>query len=228
MMKLPDDISDDQAILLSDIFPTGFFGAKLAEINTGDTVAVFGCGPVGQFAIASARLLGAGRVIAVDQIPTRLDMARAQGAEVVDFSGEDPVATIKRMTGGIGVDRAIDAVGIDAQMPHCGPAAKQAQQMAGEFQRELREVAPRTNRQGDNWVPGDAPSQAFLWEVQALAKAGTLAIIGVYPQTMRSFPIGEAMNKNLTINMGNCSHRKYIPPLLEMVANESFDPSQSL
>src|SRR6266571_9013392 len=118
LVKLPEEVSDDQAILLSDIFPTGYFGAELAEIVPGDTVAVFGCGPVGQFTIASAKLLGAGRILAVDQIPSRLDMARAQGAEVIDFSTEDPVQTILDLTGGIGVDRTIDAVGVDAERPH--------------------------------------------------------------------------------------------------------------
>lgn len=117
LVKLPADekvLDDDRAILLSDIFPTGYFGAELAEIKPGDTVAVFGCGPVGQFAIASAKLLGAGRILAIDTVPDRLDMARTQGAEVIDFNAEDPVETIRRLTGGIGVDRAIDAVGVDA------------------------------------------------------------------------------------------------------------------
>ncbi len=106
-VKLPSDVSDDQAILLSDIFPTGYFGAELAAIKPGNTVAVFGCGPVGQFAIASARLLGAGRIFAVDAVPDRLERAREQGAEVINFDGEDPVEAIRRLTGGIGVDRAM-------------------------------------------------------------------------------------------------------------------------
>jgi threonine dehydrogenase-like Zn-dependent dehydrogenase len=118
LVKLPKEVSDDEAILISDIFPTGYFGAELAEITPGDTVAVFGCGPVGQFAIASAKLKGAGRVLAVDCLPDRLEMAQHQGAEIIDFSAEDPVARIKELTGGIGVDRAIDAVGVDAMGPH--------------------------------------------------------------------------------------------------------------
>jgi threonine dehydrogenase-like Zn-dependent dehydrogenase len=126
MVKLPDAVSDDQAILISDIFPTGWFGAQLAEVGTGDTVAVFGCGPVGQFAIASAKMMGAGRVLAVDKYPDRLGMARRQGALTVNFEQEDPVATIKRLTGGIGVDRVIDAVGVDAMHAHHGPAGVQA------------------------------------------------------------------------------------------------------
>ena len=228
LVKLPEAVDDDQAIMLSDIFPTAYFGAEIAEITPGDTVAIFGCGPVGQFAIASAQLLGAGRIIAIDTIASRLEMARAQGAEVIDFNAEDPVEIIQQLTGGIGVDRAIDAVGVDATRPHSGPAAQQAEQQAPQFQQELQQIAPQTNPQGDNWHPGDAPSLALTWAVQALAKAGTLSIIGVYPLTHKFFPIGMAMNKNLTINMGNCNHRKYIPTLVDMVRSGEVDPKQVL
>ncbi|MEW6494468.1 MAG: zinc-dependent alcohol dehydrogenase [Cyanobacteriota bacterium] len=228
LVKLPEGVTDDQAIMISDIFPTGYFGADLAEIVPGDTVVVFGCGPVGQFAIVSAYLMGAGRVLAVDTISSRLEMARVQGAEVIDFNAEDPIEVIKSLTGGIGVDRAIDAVGVDATRPHSGPAAEQAEQKAQQFQQELQKIAPETNPQGNNWHPGDAPSQVLTWAVQALAKAGTLSIIGVYPQTHQFFPIGMAMNKNLTIQMGNCNHRKYIPTLVDMVQSGQVDPEQIL
>lgn len=120
LILLPEFIDDDRAILLSDIFPIGYFGALLAQVRPGDTVAVFGAGPVGQFAIASARMLGAGRIIAVDRLQDRLDMARAQGTEPVNFDEEDPVESILALTGGIRVDRAIDAVGVDAQAPESG------------------------------------------------------------------------------------------------------------
>jgi len=226
LVKLPADMDDDQAILLSDIFPTGYFGADLAEIEPGDTVAVFGCGPVGQFAIASARFMDAGRILAVDNVPSRLEMARAQGAEVINFDEEDPVEAIRRLTGGIGADRAIDAVGVDAVMPRKGPAAKKAKQHKALFKQELQDVAPETS--SDPWHPGNAPSQALIWAVQALAKAGTLAIIGVYPQSVRVFPIGEAMNKNLTIQMGNCPHRKYLPELVGLVHTGVIDPTAIL
>jgi threonine dehydrogenase-like Zn-dependent dehydrogenase len=228
LVKIPDEVTDEQAILISDIFPTGYFGAELAEITDGDTVAVFGCGPVGLFAIASARLLGAARILAVDRIPSRLDMAREQGAEVIHFEEEDPMAAIKRLTGGIGVDRAIDAVGIDAETAEHGPAAKASKKEKDRFEKECKEVAPKTNPEGENWQPGQAPSQALDWAVGALAKAGTLPIIGVYPETARSFPIGKAMNKNLTVQMGNCNHRKYIPDLLGMVAEGAVDPTAIL
>ena len=148
-------------------------------------------------------------------------MAQAQGAEVINFEEEDPVESLIRLTGGIGPDRVIDAVGVDA----VAPAA------AGEesrFDQERRQVAPHTNPRGANWEPGNAPSQVLLWAVQALAKAGTLAIIGVYPSTAHVFPIGSAMNKNLTIKMGNCHHRRYIPKLLEFVESGVFDPERVL
>lgn len=228
MVRVPEGVADDQAILVSDIFPTGYFGAELAEIKPGDTVAVFGAGPVGQFAIVSAKLLGAGRVFAIDCHEDRLGMARTQGAEIINFEEEDPVETLRRLTNGIGVDRAIDAVGVDAVHAHHGPAAKAAKKDAAEFKREQKEVAPRTNPNGNNWVPGDGPSQALSWAVQALAKAGTLSIIGVYPQTARTFPIGEAMNKNLTLKMGNCDHRRYVPKLLELVRTGVVDPTAIL
>jgi threonine dehydrogenase-like Zn-dependent dehydrogenase len=186
LWKLPDEVSDEQAIMLSDIFPTGYYGAEIAEIAPGDAVAVFGCGPVGQFAIASARLLDAGRIFAVDTIPSRLEMARAQGAEVIDFNAEAPVETIRRLTGGIGVDRVIEA------------------------------------------ASGDAPSQALQWAVDAADKAGTIAILGVYPPSANVFPIGKAMMRNLTINMGNCPHRRYVPKLVELIASGVLDPTMVL
>src|SRR5947207_10301988 len=122
LVKLPDGVLDDEAILLSDIFPTGYMCADLAEIHPGSTVAVFGCGPVGQFAIASAKLLNAGRVFAIDAIPSRLEMAREQGAEIINFEQEDPVQAIRGFTAGIGVDRVLDCVGVDANRPHHGKA----------------------------------------------------------------------------------------------------------
>ncbi|MGK3993484.1 zinc-dependent alcohol dehydrogenase [Sorangium sp. So ce1024] len=225
LVKLPDGVSDDQAILLSDIFPTAYFGAELAEIKPGDTVAVFGCGPVGLFTIASAKLMGAGRIFAIDQIPDRLEMARSQGAEIVDFSAEDPLAAILRLTGGIGVDRAIDAVGVDAERPHDGPAHKEAKQQAKAFDLEVKQISPDARTSGDTFRAGDGPSQVLQWAVRCVAKAGTIAVIGVYPQTSRTFPIGEAMNKNLTLQMGNCNHRKYIPKLVDLVQTGQVDPT---
>ena len=228
LVKLPDGVHDDQAILLSDIFPTGFFGADLAEIKPGDTVVVFGCGPVGQFAIAAAKLHDAGRIFAVDCIESRLDMARGQGAEVIDFNREDPAEVLLRLTGGIGPDRAIDAVGVDAVAPSGGPAAKEAKEHKTQHRQELEQVAPQRVTRGEQWRPGDAPSQALEWAVKSLAKAGTLSIIGVYPESARFFSIGEAMEKNLTIKAGNTPHRKYIPDLVALVESGIIDPAEVL
>jgi len=224
LVKVPDAVNDEQAILLSDIFPTAYFGADLAEIKPGDTVVVFGCGPVGQFAIASAKLHGACRVFAVDCVESRLEMAQEQGAEIINFNKEDPTEVLQRMTGGIGPDRAIDAVGVDAVAPSSGPAAKEAAKQRAEFQKELKEVAPEANKRGKQWRAGDAPSQVLEWAVSSLAKAGTLGIIGVYPEG-KLFPIGDAMEKNLTIKAGNTPHRKYLPHLVDLVASGVIDPT---
>lgn len=228
LVKLPDEVSDEQAILISDIVPTGWFGAELAEVQRGDTVAVFGCGPVGQFAIASARLKHAGRIIAVDRYEDRLAMARRQGAEVVNFEKEDPIQAILQLTDGIGVDRVIDAVGVDAMHAHEGPAAEQAKQQEQQFQQQRQDVAPEQNPHDGNWVPGDAPGQALQWAVECVAKAGTIGVIGVYPPQAHSFPIGQVMNKNLTVKAGNCPHRRYVPMLVDMVRAGVFDPVQVL
>ncbi|CAH2799018.1 MAG: Threonine dehydrogenase and related Zn-dependent dehydrogenases [uncultured Paraburkholderia sp.] len=194
----------------------------------GDTVAVFGCGPVGQFAIASAKLMGAGRIFAIDCVDSRLAMAREQGDEIVNFDKEDPVQTVKSLTDGIGVNCAIDAVGVDAMHAHAGPAAQQAEEQKESFEQEGKKIAPHADPHGAHWRPGDAPSQTLQWAVQALAKAGTLSIIGVYPPADSFFTIGMAMNKNLTIRMGNCNHRKYVPELVEMVCIGKIDPSKIL
>lgn len=219
LFKLPDTISDDQGILLSDIFPTGYFASELANVKDGHSVAVFGCGPVGQFAIASAKLMGAGRVFAVDHVADRLDIARLQGAEVIDFNQDDPVEKLRQLTGGIGPDCAIDAVGVDAECPH-------GHGQSENYAQETEEVAPVRNPEGDLWRPGGAPSQSLRWATESLAKAGTLAIVGVYPPSDTVFPIGLAMNRNLTLRMGNCNHRKYLPGLIELVRSGAIDPTE--
>jgi threonine dehydrogenase-like Zn-dependent dehydrogenase len=219
LVRLPDAMADDDAILLSDIFPTSWFGAELAEVGEGDTVAVFGCGVVGQLAMAAARLHGCGRIFAVDNKPSRLQHSIMQGAEPVNFDDEDPVETIKRLTGGIGVDRVIDAVGVDAERPRSGPAADAAAEEVERYEQERGSLGPEVHTEGGQWVAGNAPSLALEWAVGAVAKAGTIGIIGVYPPTDHSFPIGEAMNKNLTINAGNCNHRRYLPELIDIVAS---------
>jgi threonine dehydrogenase-like Zn-dependent dehydrogenase len=227
-VPLPDHVTDEQAIMISDIWPTAWFGGRLAEIGTGDTVAVFGLGPVGQFAVLSAKLQGAGRVLAVDGVASRLEAARRLGAEVVDYNAEDPVAALQELTGGTGPDRVIDAVGVEAERPKGGPAAEQAAQQAEQLDAARAQAAPETNQQGDLWQPGDAPTQAAQWAVRAVAKAGTIGVIGVYPPQLQSYPFGEAFNKNLTIRNGNCPHRRYIPELIGLTATGAVDPATVL
>jgi threonine dehydrogenase-like Zn-dependent dehydrogenase len=218
LVRLPDDVSDDQAILVSDIFPTGYMAADIAEIKPGNVVCVLGCGPVGQFAIWSAFHLGAGRVIAVDSIPDRLESARDLGAEAVSFEDDDPVELISEMTRGIGADRVIDAVGVDANRPSDSEEA--------DFEQAIDELAPERAPRGPQWQPGSGPTQALRWASSIVAKAGTIALIGVYPPTVEQFPIGAAMMKNLTLTMGNCHHRKYIPRLVELVRAGAVDPTE--
>lgn len=225
LVRLPDNVSDDQALLISDIFPTAYFGAELAGVQDGSVVVVFGCGPVGQFAVISARLQGATRVIAVDRVPSRLDMARKNGAEVINFEEEDPIQAIQRLTGGVGADCVIDAVGVDAQHAHGGPAAPDAKE-AQKFEEQVEQVAPEAQpTKDDQWVPGDAPSQVLEWAIEAVKKAGQIGIIGVYSPSVTTYPIGKAMNKNLTVRMGNCNHRVYIPHLVDLVAAGVVDPT---
>ncbi|WP_424950726.1 zinc-dependent alcohol dehydrogenase [Deinococcus sp.] len=227
LVRLPDNVSDDQALLLSDIFPTAYFGADIAGVHPGASVAVFGCGPVGQFVIISARLLGATRIIAIDRLPDRLEKAQQNGAEIINFEKEDPIAVIKRLTDGHGVDCVIDAVGVDAQHAHGGPAKPDAQTLKQDEQ-TVKEVAPDARPQGGHWVPGDAPTQVLEWAIEAVKKAGQIGIIGVYSPDVNSYPIGKAMNKNLTVRMGNCNHRKYIPRLIDLVAAGVVDPTRVL
>ncbi|PYY47405.1 glutathione-dependent formaldehyde dehydrogenase [Curtobacterium sp. MCLR17_043] len=228
MHPLPDTVSDEQAILLSDIFPTGWFGAELAGVTRGDVVVVFGAGIVGQFAAASAYKQGAARVIVVDGEETRLAAALAQNCEVVDYNAEDPVEAIMSLTDGIGADCVIDAVGVDAERPKRGPAAVDQDQAAA-FDAEVATVAPDAEPEGfgeeQQWKPGDGPSQVARWAVASVAKYGRIGIIGVYGPTAEHYPIGEAMLKNLTVRMGNCDHHSVTPPLIDMVAAGQFDPT---
>jgi threonine dehydrogenase-like Zn-dependent dehydrogenase len=122
----------------------------------------------------------------------------------------------------------IDAVGVDANMPHSGPAAKKAKSQQEQYKSEQKTVAPKTDPHDGNWHPGDAPGIALQWAVEAVSKAGTLSVIGVYPETLKAFPIGAAMFKNITVKMGNCNHRKYIPRIVELVRMGAIDPTKIL
>jgi threonine dehydrogenase-like Zn-dependent dehydrogenase len=228
LVALPDEITDEQAIPVSDIFPTGYFAADEAEVKPGNTVAVFGCGPVGLFAIASAGLLGARRIFAIDRVPDRLAVAQKLGAEVINFEQDHPVEVLKELTGGVGPDRIIDVVGVDAVSPKSGPAAKEAKQQADEFKRESKQISPEKNPDGDNWIPGDAPSQVLNWALQSVAKAGTVCLTGVYPESAKTYPVGMSMNKNITLKGGNCNHLRYVAKLLEIVRSGVIRPERIL
>ncbi len=228
LIKLPENIEDEDAILCSDIFPTGYVGAVMADIKEGDIVAVFGCGPVGQMAIASAKILGAAKVIAVDTIPDRLEMAQRQGAIIVNYNEVDPIKALKDESNGFGPDAVIDAVGVDAQGAHEGPAARRSVLGFLENVVDQKLVAPQSVMFGDQWRQGEAPGQVLMWAVEAVRKSGVVSIIGVYPQTAKFFPIGFAMQKCLTIRAANCSHAKYIPLCLKAIEETGFRPSQIL
>ena len=228
LIALPDDLPDEDAILCSDIFPTGYVGAHMADVKEGDIVAVFGCGPVGQMAIASAKILGASKVIAVDVIPDRLQQAAEQGAIPVNYDEVDPIKALKDLSNGFGPDAVIDAVGVDAQGAHSGPAAKRSIMGTIENVIDQKLVAPQSVMFGDQWRQGDAPGQVLMWAVEAVRKSGVVSIIGVYPQTAKFFPVGLAMQKCLSVRMANCSHAKYIPMCLKAIAETGFRPSQIL
>ena len=222
LLRLPEEITDDAGIMMSDILPTSYQAAEMAGIRPGDTVAIFGCGPVGMMAIACAQHMNAGRVFAIDQVASRLEEARKHGAETIDFSQENPVKVLHELTFGTGPDRVIDAVGVDATCAH-----HTSPMMKKQFAAEMKDVAPdvKTSEKKKWWI-GGAPSQVLEWGVESVAKAGTMSIIGVYPPPLKSFPIGMAMNKNITLRMGNCNHRKYLPRLIEMVRSGVIRPEQ--
>ncbi|HSU19144.1 MAG TPA: zinc-dependent alcohol dehydrogenase [Acidobacteriaceae bacterium] len=222
LMHLPEEISDDAGIMMSDILPTSYQAAEMARIHPGDTVAIFGCGPVGMLAIACAQHMNAGRVFAIDNVKSRLEQARKHGAEAIDFGEENPVMVLHELTEGSGPDRVIDAVGVDATC-----ARHPTPKMKRQFEQEMDEVAPDVRKaERKHWWTGGAPTQALEWAVESVAKAGTLSIIGVYPPTLKNFPIGMAMNKNITLRTGNCNHRKYLPRLIELVRSGAMHPEQ--
>ena len=207
-IKIEEDFSDEQVLFLSDIFPTGWFGADLCDITGGETIAVFGAGPVGQFAIASAILMGAERVIAIDQYDYRLQMARnkAGATDIVDFSKDaDIVEQLKELTGGRGPDAVIDAVGMEAAHGHGAVHAVDRVKQASRSE---------TDR-------GHALRDAIL----ACRPGGIVSVIGVYGGLMDKFPTGAFMNKGLQLRTGQAHVQKYLKPLYEHVRNGDIDPS---
>jgi threonine dehydrogenase-like Zn-dependent dehydrogenase len=206
--RIEDDLTDEQVLFLSDIFPTGYMGAEFCEITGGEVIAVFGAGPVGQLAIASAVMLGAERVIAIDQFDYRLAMAanRAGATDVIDFgSSPDVVEQLKELTGGRGPDAVIDAVGMEAShangVLHAVDRVKQATRM-------------ETDR-------GHALRDAIL----ACRPGGIVSMIGAYGGLMDMFPTGALMNKGLTIKTGQCHVQRYMRPLYERIRDGDIDPS---
>jgi threonine dehydrogenase-like Zn-dependent dehydrogenase len=204
-IKIPNNITDEQALFLSDIFPTGYMAAENAQIEEGDTVAIWGCGPVGQFAIRSALMMGAGRVIAIDEVPERLAMAEDGGAETIDFSKTDVYDELMVRTKGRGPDSCIDAVGCEAAGHGAGDAildkVKAAVYLATDRVHVLREA------------------------IMSCRKAGTISVPGVYVGMGDHLPIGAAMNKGLTIKTGQTHVQRYTQPLLDKIIEGEIDPS---
>ena len=204
-IKVPDTLSDEQVLFLSDIFPTGYMAAENCNIRPGDTVAVWGCGPVGQFAIKSAFLLGAERVIAIDRVLDRLEMAASDGkAEILNYERVNVPEELRTMTGGQGPDACIDAVGLESHgttLDAWYDRAKVSMYLATDRPHALREA------------------------IRACRKGGTLSIPGVYGGFLDKFPLGAAFAKGLTLKMGQTHVHKYLPILLDRIERGEIDPS---
>jgi len=203
-LKVPDGMTDEQVLFLTDVFPTGYMAADYCDIEPGDTVAVWGCGPVGQFAIRSAFMFGAERVIAIDCIPERLELAIAGGAEVLNYEEVETGVALKEMTGGRGPDCCIDAVGMEAHgtgFMAAYDAVKQTFRMETDRALVLREV------------------------ILACRKGGKVSVPGVYGGFIDKMPMGAFVNKALTMRSGQTHMQKYMQPLLERIQNGEIDPS---
>jgi threonine dehydrogenase-like Zn-dependent dehydrogenase len=205
-LKVPDGMSDDQALFLSDILPTGYMGAEMCDIRPGETVAVWGCGPVGLFAIASAYMLGAERVFAIDRFDYRLKMARERaGAITINYTQVDHVPSVlKDLTGGRGPDKVIDAVGLEAHGHgplHMADKVKQAMKIHPDRAQALREA------------------------IYSVANGGTVSVIGVYAGLVDKFPMNAVVNRGLTIRAGQCHVHRYLQPLLRRIEDGDIDPT---
>jgi threonine dehydrogenase-like Zn-dependent dehydrogenase len=204
-LRIPQGIPDEKVVFLSDIFPTGYFAAENCNIKPGDTVAIWGCGPVGQFAIRSCFLLGAERVIAIDRIPERLEMARAGGAETINYEEvEDLIQLLKDMTGNVGPDACMDAVGMEAYghtLPFMIDRAKQMLRVQLDRPNVLRQC------------------------IIACRKGGTVSVPGVYGGFIDKMPMGQLMNKGLTLKTGQTHMMRFMKPLLERIERGEIDPS---
>jgi threonine dehydrogenase-like Zn-dependent dehydrogenase len=203
-LKIPDGLKDEQVLFLSDIFPTGYMAAENCDIQRGDVVAVWGCGPVGQMAIRSAFLLGAERVIAIDDVPGRMRLAIEGGAEVLNFDDGDVFEKVKAMTGGRGPDACIDAVGMEAHGPTLDAYIDKVKAAA--------------------FLATDRPS-ALRQAIQVCRKGGIVSIPGVYGGFLDKIPFGAAFQKGLTFRMGQTHVMRYMQPLLDRIERGEIDPS---
>jgi threonine dehydrogenase-like Zn-dependent dehydrogenase len=206
-LKIPEGMSDEQVLFLSDIFPTGYMGAEMCNISPGDTIAVWGCGPVGQFAMASARLLGAERVIGIDRFPERLSMATsgAKADDVINYEEVNTYDALMEMTGGRGPDACIDAVGMEA---HGGHGIVYA------YDRAKQALMSETDR-----------PIALREAIMACRNGGTVSVIGVYGGLIDKFPMGSFMNRSLTMRTGQCHVQRYWDKLLGHIQEGDIDPS---
>jgi threonine dehydrogenase-like Zn-dependent dehydrogenase len=205
-LKIENDLPDEKVLFLSDIFPTGYMAADNAQIQAGDTVAIWGCGPVGQFAIASAFMLGAEQVIAIDRVPERLDLARGLGAITVDYTEDDVtvLTALRDLTGGRGPDCCIDAVGLEAH----------ENSLQGVYDKVKTALMMETDR-----------PIALRQAIQAVRKAGTISIPGVYGGLLDKVPFGPAFAKGVTMKMGQTHMQRYMGPLLKRIEQGQIDPS---
>jgi len=204
-VKVPDSLTDDQVLFLSDIFPTGYMAAENCNIRQGDTVAVWGCGPVGQFAIKSAYLLGAQRVIAIDRFPERLRMAAEHGnAETINYEHTDVQEALKELTGGLGPDACIDAVGMEAH----------GHGFFATYDRVKQALMLHTDR-----------PTVLREAILACRNGGTISVPGVYGGFLDKVPFGSVVNKALTVKSGQTHVQRYMRPLLQLIENGSIDPS---
>jgi threonine dehydrogenase-like Zn-dependent dehydrogenase len=205
-IKVPDGLTDEQVLFLSDIFPTGYMAAENCGIEPGDTVAVWGCGPVGQFAIQSAWMFKAARVIAIDRVPERLAMAKSHGkSETINFDEVDVYDTLMELTKGRGPDRCIDAVGAEAHG-------------TGSFDAVVDKAKAALFLTTDR-------AHVLRQAIMCCRKGGTLSIPGVYIGFPDKLPFGAAMNKGLTLKMGQTHVQRYLSPLMEKIQSGEIDPS---
>ncbi len=205
-IKIDNDLPDEKVLFLSDIFPTGYMGAEMCDIKPGDVIAVWGAGPVGLLAMASANLLGAAKVIAIDRFEYRLQLAQEQtGAETLNYEDVEVLAALKDLTAGRGPDACIDAVGMEAHTDF-GPLQV--------YDRLKQAVRLETDR-------GPALREAIM----ACRNGGTVSVVGVYGGLMDKFPVGSWMNRSITLKTGQCHVQRYTRPLLQRIENGEIDPS---